>query len=133
MIEKSFQNEKLKISKKDLIRKIRMGRSSSLVRTLALRAKGRRFKSGPAHHLPFLISESELSAELNVENCVVRCFKWFSKVLLRLKPRDFDFATSSLSKYKTKLPLVPIANASARKQREDLCYKLGHFISVCVS
>ena len=25
------------------------GRSSSLVRTLALRAKGRRFKSGPAH------------------------------------------------------------------------------------
>ena len=27
------------------------GRSSSLVRTLALRAKGRRFKSGPAHHL----------------------------------------------------------------------------------
>ena len=28
----------------------RMGRSSSLVRTLALRAKGRRFKSGSAHH-----------------------------------------------------------------------------------
>ena len=27
----------------------RTGRSSSLVRTLALRAKGRRFKSGPAH------------------------------------------------------------------------------------
>ena len=26
-----------------------VGRSSSLVRTLALRAKGRRFKSGPAH------------------------------------------------------------------------------------
>jgi hypothetical protein len=32
-----------------------MGRSSSLVRTLALRAKGRRFKSGPAHHSPFLL------------------------------------------------------------------------------
>jgi hypothetical protein len=29
--------------------KIETGRSSSLVRTLALRAKGRRFKSGPAH------------------------------------------------------------------------------------
>jgi hypothetical protein len=28
----------------------RMGRSSSLVRTLALRAKGRRFKSGSAHY-----------------------------------------------------------------------------------
>ncbi len=30
---------------------IHVGRSSSLVRTLALRAKGRRFKSGSAHHL----------------------------------------------------------------------------------
>jgi hypothetical protein len=29
----------------------KLGRSSSLVRTLALRAKGRRFKSGPAHLL----------------------------------------------------------------------------------
>ena len=29
---------------------IYVGRSSSLVRTLALRAKGRRFKSGSAHH-----------------------------------------------------------------------------------
>jgi hypothetical protein len=27
-----------------------VGRSSSLVRTLALHAKGRRFKSGSAHH-----------------------------------------------------------------------------------
>jgi hypothetical protein len=33
----------------------RLGRSSSLVRTLALRAKGHRFKSGPAHQ-PFLFS-----------------------------------------------------------------------------
>ena len=33
--------------------KNQMGRSSSLVRTLALRAKGRRFKSGPAHQLTF--------------------------------------------------------------------------------
>ena len=36
-----------------------MGRSSSLVRTLALRAKGRRFKSGSAHHLLFSIVESK--------------------------------------------------------------------------
>jgi hypothetical protein len=36
----------------------------------------------------------------------------FSNVLLRLKPRGFDFATSSLSKYKTTFPLVPIAFAS---------------------
>jgi hypothetical protein len=33
------------------------GRSSSLVRTLALRAKGRRFKSGPAHHHGFLFEQ----------------------------------------------------------------------------
>ena len=32
---------------------IQEGRSSSLVRTLALRAKGRRFKSGSAHHQHF--------------------------------------------------------------------------------
>jgi hypothetical protein len=48
-MEKRLQNEKLKISMADLIRRMRMGRSSSLVRTLALRAKGRRFKSGSAH------------------------------------------------------------------------------------
>lgn len=52
-----------------------MGRSSSLVRTLALRAKGRRFKSGPAHHLLFLLVELTLFAELHVENCVIKCFK----------------------------------------------------------
>jgi hypothetical protein len=89
-----------------------MGRSSSLVRTLALRAKGRRFKSGSAHHSTFLLFKSEVFAELHCENCVVRCFKWFSNVLLRLKPRDFDFATRSLSKYNTKLPFLAIANAS---------------------
>ena len=86
----------------------------SLDRTLALRAKGRRFKSGPAHHSPFLLVEEMLFSELHVENCVIRCFKWFSKVLLRLKPRAFDFATRSLSKYNTKFLLVVIANASAR-------------------
>jgi hypothetical protein len=36
------------------------GRSSSLVRTLALRAKGRRFKSGPAHLLRTLFLKSYL-------------------------------------------------------------------------
>jgi hypothetical protein len=36
------------------------GWSSSLVRTLALRAKGRRFKSGPAHQLEFLPVEFKL-------------------------------------------------------------------------
>jgi hypothetical protein len=54
----------------------------------------------------------KLFSGLHVENCVIRCFKWFSKVLLRLKPRDFDFATRSLSKYNTKLPFLAIANAS---------------------
>jgi hypothetical protein len=37
-----------------------VGRSSSLVRTLALRAKGRRFKSGSAHHLILLFSITSL-------------------------------------------------------------------------
>jgi len=62
---------------------------------------------------------------LHCENCVIRCFKWFSKVLLRLKPRAFDFATSSLSKYNTTLPFVPIAFASARKRMDVLCFKFG--------
>jgi hypothetical protein len=52
-----------------------------------------------------------------------------SKVLLRLKPRAFDFATNSLSKYKTKLPLVPIAFASVRKRMEVLCYMFSHLIN----
>jgi hypothetical protein len=103
----------------------RWGRSSSLVRTLALRAKGRRFKSGSAHHPPFLLDESTLFTELHVENCVINCFKWFSKVLLRLKPRDLDFSTKSLSRYNTTLPLVPIAFASEGMLGKDLCFKSG--------
>ena len=104
-----------------------MGRSSSLVRTLALRAKGRRFKSGPAHHSHFLISESKLFAELNVENCVTRCFNWFSKVLLRLKPRAFDFSSNSLSRYKTTFRLFDIAFASEGMRWEVLCYMFGDY------
>jgi hypothetical protein len=109
---------------------IQEGRSSSLVRTLALRAKGRRFKSGSAHHLPFLLVESELFAELHVENCIIKCFKWFSKVLLRLNPRDFDFSTSSLSKYNTTFLFVVIAFASARKRMDILGYMFGHLSQI---
>jgi len=39
-----------------------------------------------------------LFTELHVENCVIRCFKWFSNVFERLKPNSFDFSTNSLSK-----------------------------------
>jgi hypothetical protein len=71
------------------------GRSSSLVRTLALRAKGRRFESGSAHHKQaFLLVKSKLFTELLVEKCVIRCFKWFSNVLLKLKPSSLDFSTN---------------------------------------
>jgi len=58
-----------------------------------------RIRSGP----PLNISTCriQLFAELNVENCVIKCFKWFSKVLLRLKPRAFDFSAKSLLRYKT--------------------------------
>ena len=97
-----------------------------LLRPLALRAKGRRFKSGSAHHLQFSVVESEVFAGLHVENCVIRCFRWFPNVLLRLKPRVFDFSTSSLSKYNTTFRLFDITNASAGMRGEVLCYKFGH-------
>jgi len=58
------------------------------------------------------LRELKLFTETKVEYCVIKCFNWFSKVLLRLKPRDLDFSTNSLSRYKTTLPLVVIANAS---------------------
>ena len=120
-MEKRFQNEKLKISIADLIRRIRMGRSSSLVRTLALRAKGRRFKSGSAHQLAFLLVESTLLAELQVENLVIRSFKWFSNVLLRLKPRSLDFWMISFSRYKTRLVLFVNCNSTRADAMGGLC------------
>jgi hypothetical protein len=58
-------------------------------------------------------------------SCKINCIKWFSKVLLRLKPRDFDFSTRSLSKYRTTFPLFPIANAIEGMRGEVLCYKFG--------
>ena len=39
-----------------------------------------------------------LFTELTFENCVNNCFKWFSKVLLKLKPRLCVFSTNSLSR-----------------------------------
>jgi hypothetical protein len=48
----------------------------------------------PILFIPFRV-ELTLFTELNDENCVISCFKWFSNVLLRLKPRAFDFSTSS--------------------------------------
>jgi hypothetical protein len=36
-----------------------------------------------------------LFIELTFENCVIKCFKWFSNVLLRFKPRLRDFSTNS--------------------------------------
>ena len=56
----------------------------------------------------------------------ITILKWFSKVSLRLKRRDLDLATRSLSIYKTRLPLFPIANASGGMQEQILCYMLGH-------
>jgi len=63
---------------------------------------------------------------LHVNNCVISCFKWFSKVLLRLKPRDLDFATRSLSKYKTTFLLFDIAYASEGVYWHFLCYMFGY-------
>ena len=79
----------------------------------------------PILFIPFRV-ELTLFTELHVENCVVSCFKWFSNVLLRLKPNSLDFSTRSLSKYNTTLPLIPIAFAPARERMEVHCYKFGH-------
>jgi hypothetical protein len=106
--------------------RLKMGRSSSLVRTLALRAKGRRFKSGPAHQPAFLTVDSALFDGLLVENCVIKC-RWFSNVLLKLKPISFDFASSSLSRYNAGLCLFDNAYAPERMRGAVLCYKAGHF------
>ena len=62
--------------------------------------------------------DSKLFTELSVENWVIRCFKWFSNVLLRLKPNSFDFPPSSLSRYRTTFPLDPIAFAPERNRRK---------------
>ena len=58
-----------------LLSQKKKGRSSSLVRTLALRAKGRRFKSGPAHQSPTFSLLLMLFEELTCENCINKCFK----------------------------------------------------------
>jgi hypothetical protein len=83
------------------------------------------FKSRRPHQLTFLSVESRLFTELHVENCVIKCFKWFSKVLLRLMPSSLDFSTNSLSRYNTTLPLVPIAFASVRMRGVILYYMFG--------
>jgi len=67
---------------------------------------------------------------LHVENCIIRCFKWFSNVLLRLKPRDLDFSTRSLSKYNTALRFVIIAFTSARKRRNVLFHMFGRSLNL---
>jgi hypothetical protein len=110
-----------------------MRSSSSWFRTQAFQACDPGFKSRRPHQETFLLAESRLFLELQVENCVINRFKWFSKVLLRLKPRDLDFATRSLSKYKTKFRLFDIAFASARKRMEVLCYMFGHLEPISIS
>ena len=94
--------------------------------TLALRAKGRRFNSGSAHFPIIVPFEYTIFSVFMTENCVIRCFKWFSNVLLRLKPRSLDSLMVSLSRYKTKLLLFEITFAPARKQRDILCYMCNH-------
>ena len=97
-----------------------------MVRTLALRAKGRRFKSGSAHSSSFFKVDLKLFTGFIVEYCVIRCFKWFSKVFERLKPRDLDFSMRFLSKYSTTFLLVPIAYASEGIGGDVLRYMFGH-------
>jgi len=83
-------------------------------------------RASPILFIPFSV-ELTLFTELNVENCVIKCFKWFSNVLLRLKPSSSDFSTRSLSRYNTTLRFVAIAFASEGLRGEFPCYKCGHF------
>jgi len=62
------------------------------------------------------------------ENCMVSCFKWFSNVFERLKPRSRDFSTSSLSKYSTTFLLLLIALTPERMRWDVQCYKSGRFV-----
>ncbi len=98
----------LKLNNSASVSQKEVGRSSSLVRTLALRAKGRRFKSGPAHQDCLLHDDSQLFSVETCENYVVSCFKWVSNVFERLKPNSRDFSISSLSRYKTTFLLFDI-------------------------
>ena len=50
----------------------------------------------PIFFIPFS-GELTLFTELQVENWIINCFKWFSNVLLRLKPSSLVFSTISLS------------------------------------
>jgi len=63
-----------------------------------------------------------LFTELHVENCVIRCFKWFSNVFERLKPNSFDFSINSLSRYKTKLCFLDTAYAPEGTRGRSLLY-----------
>src|SRR3972149_11598496 len=74
------------------------GRRLVWFRTLAFQANDPGFKSRRPHHNNLLFCKLKLFTELFVENCVIRCFNWFSKVLLRLKPGSFDFSANSLSR-----------------------------------
>jgi hypothetical protein len=83
--------------------------------------------SNPGSPITFSV-DSKWFIELHVENSVIRCFKWFSKVLLGLKPNSLDFSTNSLSKYKTKLCLFGIAYAPEGKRGDVQCYISGDFL-----
>jgi len=69
-----------------------------------------------------LLVESKFFIELRVENSVIRCFKWFSNVLLRLKPSSFDFEIVIYRDIELHYPFS-IAFASEGKRKEFLCYK----------
>ena len=106
--------------------KIKGGRRLVWFRTLAFQANDPGFKSRRPHQDTLLISELALFSEFIGEKPIINCFKWFSNVLLKLKPNPFDFSTNSLSKYSTTFPFVPIANASKGRRGKEDSYIFGH-------
>jgi hypothetical protein len=55
--------------------------------------------------------ELKLFCAETVEHCVNNCFKWFSNVLLRLKPNSRVFSTNSLFRYNTTFLLLLILHS----------------------
>jgi hypothetical protein len=82
--------------------------------------------ASPILFIPFSV-ELTLFTELNVENWIIKCFKWFANVLLRLKPSSSNFSTRALSRYNTTLCFVAIVFASEGLRGKFPCYKCGHF------
>jgi hypothetical protein len=78
--------------------------------------------SGPTK-LPLNSLKLELFCIEGDEFLLIKYFKWFLKVLLKLNPDSLDLSTNSLSRYKRQHYFYfQIAFASEGRRREEACY-----------